>query len=70
MPEDTGSGPVKGAGIAVLGAGSWGTALAMQLARNGHQVRLWTRSPQQAEQMAAQRENAAFLPGIKLPEQV
>ena len=39
--------------ILVLGAGSWGTALAMVLARNGHQVVLWGRNSTQMQQMAA-----------------
>ncbi|MBF0256949.1 MAG: NAD(P)-binding domain-containing protein, partial [Gammaproteobacteria bacterium] len=53
--------------IAVLGAGSWGTALAMLLARNGHQVRLWDHDPGQIERLQQQRENQRFLPGIPLP---
>jgi len=53
-------------GIAVLGAGAWGTALAIRLA--GHaDVRLWTRSPDHARAMAAERENRRYLPGIALP---
>lgn len=52
--------------IAVLGAGSWGTALAIQLARVGHRVRLWTRDPAQAAQMRAERLNPRYLPGIEL----
>jgi glycerol-3-phosphate dehydrogenase (NAD(P)+) len=54
--------------IAVLGAGSWGTALAMLLARNGQQVQLWDHDPRQIEQLRQQRENRRFLPGIPLPE--
>jgi glycerol-3-phosphate dehydrogenase (NAD(P)+) len=53
--------------IAVLGSGSWGTALAVHLARTGHDVRLWARDPALAAAMAAQRENSAYLPGIELP---
>lgn len=56
--------------MAVLGAGSWGTALAMQLARNGHPVALWARDQRQVELMQEQGENPAFLPGIALPELV
>ena len=52
----------------VLGAGSWGTTLALVLLENGHQVTLWTYKPEQAEQMRATRENPAFLPGITLPD--
>ncbi|MCA9610124.1 MAG: NAD(P)-dependent glycerol-3-phosphate dehydrogenase [Myxococcales bacterium] len=52
---------------AVLGAGSWGTALAKLLADNGHQVRLWCRRREQAEAIDAARENEAYLPGFELP---
>jgi len=52
--------------IAVLGAGAWGTAMAIRLA--GHsQVRLWTRSSAHAEAMCAQRVNARYLAGQALP---
>lgn len=52
--------------IAVLGAGSWGTALASHLAGNGHNVSLWGRSAVAIEAMQTSRENARYLPGIKL----
>jgi glycerol-3-phosphate dehydrogenase (NAD(P)+) len=52
--------------IAVLGAGSWGTALAKQLSDQGHAVRLWARRPDQAETIERERENAAYLPGFAL----
>lgn len=54
--------------IAVLGAGSWGTALALQLARNGHQVRLWGHRPETIESIARARENTRYLPGVAFPE--
>lgn len=54
------------AAIAVLGAGAWGTALAVALAGR-HAVRLWARDPAQAAALAASRENARYLPGIALP---
>ena len=54
--------------IGVLGSGSWGTALAVHLARTGHDVRLWARDAVLAEQMAATRFNATYLPGIELPK--
>lgn len=54
--------------ISVLGAGSWGTALAMLLARNGHQVRLWGHLEPEIDAMAAARENTRYLPGISFPE--
>jgi glycerol-3-phosphate dehydrogenase (NAD(P)+) len=53
--------------IAVLGSGSWGTALAVHLARTGHDVRLWARDRGLAQTMTASRENATYLPGIQLP---
>ncbi len=54
-------------GSTVLGAGSWGTALAMQLARAGHAVHLWTRDPSHAEALRTDRENRRYLPGRPLP---
>lgn len=56
--------------IAVLGAGAWGTALALAAARAGRQVTLWCRRPEQAAALADSRENAAYLPGVTLPESV
>lgn len=53
--------------IAVLGAGSWGTALAMQLARNGHPTLLWGRDAAQMAQMAEHGCNARYLPDIHFP---
>lgn len=51
----------------VLGAGSWGTTLALVLLENGHSVNLWTYKSAQAELMREKRENPAFLPRIYLP---
>jgi glycerol-3-phosphate dehydrogenase (NAD(P)+) len=56
--------------ISVLGAGSWGTALAAHLARTGHDVRLWGRDAALVDQLRRTRENAVYLPGIALPEGV
>ncbi len=53
--------------IAVLGAGAWGTALALQGLRAGADVTLWARDAARAAEMAAARENARYLPGIPLP---
>ena len=53
--------------IAVLGAGSWGTALACVLARNGHDVRLWARRPELADQINKRSTNALYLPDVPLP---
>ncbi|MDQ6418248.1 NAD(P)H-dependent glycerol-3-phosphate dehydrogenase [Paenibacillus sp. LHD-117] len=52
---------------AVLVAGSWGTALASVLANNGFRVSLWTRNPEQADEINKTRHNAKFLPGSELP---
>lgn len=53
--------------IAVLGAGSWGTALAILLARNGHTVRLWGNEPDVMARMARERRNTRYLPDAPLP---
>ena len=53
--------------IAVIGSGAWGTALAISLLNNGHQVTLWARSAEKAEQMKMNKQNPR-LKGIPLPE--
>ena len=54
--------------IAILGAGAWGTALGVTLARAGRRVTLCARRPEQRERLAADRENSTYLPGIELPQ--
>lgn len=54
--------------VAVLGAGSWGTALALQLARNGNAVRLWARDDQAVATLARDRENRRYLPDCPFPD--
>ncbi|MDP2097387.1 MAG: NAD(P)H-dependent glycerol-3-phosphate dehydrogenase [Methylobacter sp.] len=54
--------------IAVLGAGSWGTALAILAARNGCQTLLWGHNPQHIAALAQDRENKRYLPGPTFPE--
>ncbi len=54
--------------IAVLGAGSWGTALAILLARNGHRVSLWGRDREQIARMAGEGRNRRYLPDQAFPE--
>ena len=54
--------------IAVLGAGSWGTALAMLLGQNGHQVNLWSHNAEHANSMQQARENNRYLAGLTFPE--
>lgn len=56
--------------IAVLGAGAWGTALALHLARNGQVVNLWTYEKEQVEQINTTRYNARYLPGQLLPSTI
>jgi glycerol-3-phosphate dehydrogenase (NAD(P)+) len=54
--------------VGVLGAGSFGTALAVHLAGpGGHRVKLWARDPELAARMAAERANADYLAGVELP---
>lgn len=56
--------------VTILGDGAWGTALALVLARAGHEVALWSRFPDYAHKMRARRENVHFLPGFPLPEAI
>jgi glycerol-3-phosphate dehydrogenase (NAD(P)+) len=53
--------------VAVLGAGSWGTALALLLSRNGHAVRLWSHHSEQVARLRHDRENRRYLPGCAFP---
>ena len=53
--------------VAVLGSGGWGTALAVHLGRLGKDVRLWARDAALVREMAAQRVNQPYLPGVELP---
>ncbi len=54
--------------VAVVGAGSWGTALSALLSKKGHDVCLWAFEPEVAEQITEGHENASYLAGIQLPE--
>ena len=56
--------------IAVVGAGSWGTTLAILLADNGHQERLWVYEKELAEEMQETRENRIYLPGHRLSDNI
>ncbi len=56
--------------IAVLGAGSWGTAIAILLSKNGCSVRLWGRNADKMRQLQSQRQNSFFLPGIRFPDKL
>lgn len=52
----------------MIGAGSWGTSLAVHLGRVGHEVRLWGRDVALVGDMSARRANAVYLPGVNFPE--
>jgi len=55
--------------IVVLGAGAWGTSIALSLhRRGGHHVTLWSHSAEEAKQITDAGENKLFLPGFPLPE--
>ena len=56
--------------IGIIGAGSWGTALALLLAENRAQVRLWAHSPSVADELVSRRTNETYLPGVRLPPNV
>jgi glycerol-3-phosphate dehydrogenase (NAD(P)+) len=60
--------PTQDAAIVVLGAGSYGTALAISLARNGANVVLWGHDPRHLAQLEIDRANQAFLPGVVFPD--
>ena len=56
--------------VGVVGAGSWGTALALVLEKNGHQVTLWSSREAKAKELSKLRENVDKLPGVKIPESI
>ncbi len=56
--------------IGVIGAGSWGTALAWLLANNGHQVTVWSHRKEEAELLEEKREHVSKLPGVKLQKSI
>jgi glycerol-3-phosphate dehydrogenase (NAD(P)+) len=55
-------------GVAIVGAGSWGTALGLLLAKNGLPVRIWGHDAEAITRICADRENRTYLPGIPIPE--
>lgn len=56
--------------VAVIGSGGWGTALAVMLANNGHDIDLWSFEDAEYERLARDRENKMFLPGVAFPENI
>ena len=54
--------------VAVIGTGSWGTALAILLYNNGHDVRMWSYSESEARSINTAKENVDFLPGVSIPD--
>lgn len=56
--------------ITFLGAGSWGTALAILLAKNGHKVTLWSKIKEEVQMLTEHREHLQRLPGVKLPSSI
>jgi glycerol-3-phosphate dehydrogenase (NAD(P)+) len=56
--------------ISIIGAGGWGTALAVMIARNGHTVQWWVRRKELAETLTRERLNQQYLPGIAIPDSI
>lgn len=56
--------------ISVLGSGSWGTALAIHLAKQGHHIHLWGRDEETIKEIENAKENKKYLPGVKIPETI
>ena len=60
----------EGKHIAIIGAGNWGTALSLRVAELGHAVTLWAYEQEVVQSILDSRENALFMPGVRLPENV
>lgn len=56
------------ANVGVIGAGSWGTALALLLSKNGHSVTVWSISEEEINMLSSEREHKSKLPGVRLPD--
>lgn len=54
--------------VSVIGAGSWGTALALLLSKNGHDVTMWSILEDEIRMLDKEREHKSKLPGVKLPD--
>ena len=55
---------------AIVGAGGWGTALAVLWSKRGNEITLWGHDPARTEKIRATRENESYLPGVKLPDSI
>src|SRR5437763_16745649 len=56
--------------IAIVGAGGWGTALAVLWSKQGNEITLWGHDPVRTKRVRATRENPDYLPGVRLPESI
>ena len=56
--------------IAIIGSGSWGTAIAVTLAEKGYDIYLWSYILEESDRLNNDRENKEFLPGVALPENI
>lgn len=56
--------------VTVIGSGSWGTALAVMLAENGHEVMIWSRREDAVQELLQERKNKKYLPGVVIPESI
>lgn len=56
--------------VSVIGAGSWGTALALLLCKNGHEVMVWSYQEEEVRELSEKREHVTKLPGVKIPEEI
>ena len=56
--------------LAIIGAGGWGTALAIRLAQNAERIRLWVFEPELCASLRSSRTNDLYLPGFFIPENV
>ena len=58
------------ANVSVIGAGSWGTALALLLCKNGHDVTVWSYKEEEVRTLSEKREHVSKLPGVKIPNEI
>ena len=56
--------------VCVLGAGSWGTALALVVAKKGYNVSMWTLNEEQCNKINKDKENIDYLPGVVIPDNI